>query len=281
MKKVISASRRTDLVAFFPGELAQAIHKEKIQVLGPSGYIYHVDLSPDHVHTFVFWSKNFSNLIKNHYGLRDAIKKYSQIYVHFTITGLGGSFIERKAPSPSKAIAQLDALLRITGNPKRISVRFDPILYWMENYSLQSNIGFFEKLAPRLDRLNVREVRLSFAQWYRKARRRSEKRKFAYIDPPKEKKHEEAVRLAESARSWGINLHACCQEYLTDIPGINRSSCIDGKLFKQLHPEQEDASTRKDGTQRKLCGCTESVDIGSYTQVCPHACLYCYANPKV
>ncbi|MDH4198294.1 MAG: DUF1848 domain-containing protein, partial [Candidatus Aminicenantes bacterium] len=28
------------------------------------------------------------------------------------------------------------------------------------------------------------------------------------------------------------------------------------------------------------CLCTESVDIGSYAQSCPHSCVYCYANPR-
>ncbi|MCK4557835.1 MAG: DUF1848 family protein [Candidatus Aminicenantes bacterium] len=35
------------------------------------------------------------------------------------------------------------------------------------------------------------------------------------------------------------------------------------------------------GRQRAECRCTESIDIGSYTQSCPHSCLYCYANPRV
>ena len=70
-KKIISASRRTDLVAFFPEWLAEAVRTEKSKVFGPSGHTYTVDLSPQNVHTFVLWSKNFVNLIDNYSGLRD------------------------------------------------------------------------------------------------------------------------------------------------------------------------------------------------------------------
>ena len=36
-------------------------------------------------------------------------------------------------------------------------------------------------------------------------------------------------------------------------------------------------SKPKDRNQRGLCGCVESVDIGSYS-TCSHGCAYCYAN---
>ena len=70
--------------------MAGAVQSEKAAVLGPSGHSYTVDISPARVHTCVLWSKDFRSLIQNRDGLRDALSLYRQLYLHFTITGLGG-----------------------------------------------------------------------------------------------------------------------------------------------------------------------------------------------
>lgn len=279
--RVISASRRTDLVAFFPECLSMVIQEEKALVYGPSGRTYQVDLNPKHIHTFVLWSKNFDNLNANRFGLLEALRRYDQLYLHFTITGLGGTFIEKGVPSPEEALTQLEPLVKIAGRPERISVRFDPVVYWKERDSLRTNLHFFEKLAAQLHPLGIKDIRFSFAQWYNKAKLRSKKHGFVYVDPPVEEKIKDARYLADVARRWGMNLYACSQSFLDDVPGVTPSSCINGPCLEHLHPFQAPASSKKDRTQRTDCRCTESVDIGSYTQHCPHSCLYCYANPKV
>jgi len=280
MKKIISASRRSDLVAFFPDWLASVVKEEQADVYGPSGHTYRVDLSPESVHTFVLWSKNFVHLIEDRFSLRTLLKKYDQLYLHFTITGLGGTPIEKGVPHPEEALVQLDELIQIAGHSQRISVRFDPILYWKEQGEERTNLFFFKELAPVLRQKGIRHVRLSFAQWYAKAKRRAKRQHFEYIDPPQDKKIEDAGYLAELARHYDLSLFACSQRFLTGDTGINPSACIDGRLLQSLHPLQESASMKKDRSQRSECRCTESVEIGSYAQSCPHSCLYCYANPR-
>lgn len=281
MKKVISASRRTDLVAFFPGWLSKVLKEERARVVGPSRHVYTVDLNPEAVHTIVLWSKNFSNLIEDKEGLRSALRKYDQLYLHFTITGLGGTFIEKGVPPPSAALSQLDSLIEVTGTPKRISVRFDPVIYWKEDEELKTNLWFFEKLAPELAARGIDTIRFSLAQWYGKAVRRAAKYGFDYVDSPEEEKRKAARSLSLHAKQWNLRLYACSQDFLSDIAGIHPSSCVDGFLLRRLHPNREEASAKKDKSQRAECRCTESIDIGSYTQSCPHSCLYCYANPRV
>lgn len=281
MKKIISASRRTDLVAFFPKWLSSAFGEEKVKVYGPSGQVYSVNLSPDAVHTVVLWSKNFANLLENRAGLKDALKEYEQVYLHFTITGLGGTLIERGVPSYQAALDQLEDLVRLVGNPRRISVRFDPVIYWKEGERVCTNLRDFEKIAPSLKKQGIDNIRISFAQWYGKAKRRAAKHRFFYVDLPREKKLADAQYLVRIAKKWNLDLFSCSQDFLTEINGIRPSSCIDGSHLQSLHPQGEQASTKKDRTQRQECRCTESIDIGSYTQFCPHCCLYCYANPKI
>lgn len=280
MKKVISASRRTDLVAFFPDWFVSVLEKEEASVYGPSGHTYTINLRPDAVHTVVLWSKNFANLIQNRSGLKDVLKKYDQLYCHFTITGLGSTFIENGVPAYRSTLLQLGDLVDIVGMPERITVRFDPIVYWEEGNKISSNLQIFEKMAPSLHKNGIKNVRISFAQWYRKAVRRAEKHEFHYIDPPNEQKRMDASTVVRVAQDWGLDIYSCSQDFLTEIPEIRPSSCIDGRFLQELHPDREVVSSKKDRTQRAECRCTESVDIGSYTQFCPQCCLYCYANPK-
>lgn len=281
MKKVISASRRTDLVAFFPEWFSSALKQERAMVYGPAGHAYAVDLKPETIHTLVLWSKNFSNLIEDKCELGKYLQKYDQLYLHFTITGLGASFIERGVVPPSEAISQLDNLIKFVKHPERISVRFDPIVYWKDESRVKTNLHFFEELAPELSQRGIKDVRFSFAQWYGKAVKRSARYGFSYLDPSAEEKKEAALFLSQIARNWNLSLFSCTQNFLAKVPGVRASACIDGSNLQRLHPKGEPASTKKDRSQRPECGCTESIDIGSYTQSCPHSCLYCYANPKL
>lgn len=276
---MISASRRTDLVASFPEWLAAALRARRARVLGPRGRVRDVDLSPGAVHSIVLWTKDLSNLLRNAHGLRDLLADHDQVYIHFTITGLGGTPVEPGAPEPRAALAQLGEGVAFAGDPRRVSVRFDPVLFWEEGGAVRSNLSFIRELAPAAAALGVKDVRTSFAQWYGRAKRRAAARGFTYVDPPDEAKRALAGELAAIAAAHGLALHACSQPALDGIPGVLPSACVDGALLESLHPGREPASRKKDRSQRAACRCTESIDIGSYAQACPHGCVYCYANP--
>ncbi|OGD11293.1 MAG: hypothetical protein A2Y86_04810 [Candidatus Aminicenantes bacterium RBG_13_62_12] len=279
MKKIISASRRTDLPAFFPEWLAAALRAGRAEFIGPSGRGTSVSLVPAEVHSIVLWSKDFSGLLAGRHGLRELLGRYDQLCFLFTITGLGGTFIEPGVLPPHEALSQLPGLVRLAGDARRVSIRFDPVIFWREGEQLQSNLDFFDRVAREAAAFGIRDMRFSFAQWYRKAVRRALARGFDFVDPPVEEKRAAAERLAERAGALGLNLYACSQDILAGVRGVKPSACIDGARLQGLHPRGEPASRAKDSTQRPECRCTRSVDIGSYTRVCPHACLYCYANP--
>jgi hypothetical protein len=281
VRKVISASRRTDLVASFPDWLAGALKHGAARVVGPSGHTYTVSLNPKSVHTLVLWSKDFRNILFNKHGLREQLIRFRQLYLHFTITGLGGTFWERGVPDTRTALSQLEDLISLTGDPRRLSVRFDPVVFWEEERAEHTNLHLFETIAPDLAALDIRTVRFSFAQWYRKSRRRTQKFGISTIDPPVEKKLGCTEYLAGVAETFDLRLFSCSQSFLAAVPGVQPSACIDGVLLQELHPDKEPISHKKDRTQRVDCRCTESVDIGSYAQCCPRSCLYCYANPSV
>ncbi|NPV82089.1 MAG: DUF1848 family protein [Candidatus Aminicenantes bacterium] len=281
-KRVISASRRTDLVAYYPDWLASCLRERR------AAFFHHgrrseisLDLNPEVVHTLVLWSKNFEPLLENRHGLRELLADYPQVYFHFTITGLGGTFLERLAPPPEEALEQIPWLLEVAARPERISIRFDPVVFWREAGRLKTNLDFFPVLAREISRRGIKTVRFSFTQWYRKAVARARKTGLDFYEPGPEEKREAVKKLVGVAADYGLELWSCSQAEIARLPGIKASACIDGALLTRLHPAGEPASTVKDRTQRKDCLCTESIDIGSYTQGCPAACVYCYANPRL
>ncbi|MFC2088130.1 DUF1848 family protein, partial [Calditrichota bacterium] len=65
MKTIISASRRTDIPAFYLNWFMNAIKEKIIRVQNPfykKNYIS-VDLSPSAVEWIVFWSRNYEKLL--------------------------------------------------------------------------------------------------------------------------------------------------------------------------------------------------------------------------
>ena len=275
MRTVISASRRTDLPRCYPEWLAGALRAGEVDVPLPYGRgSRHVSLLPEDVHSIVLWSKDFGPLIENQGGLRDALARYEQVCALFTITGLGGTALEPSVPPWRETVSQLGELLNFVGDARRIAVRFDPVVHWMEAGVVRSNLDFAEPVFRAVSKQGITRVISSFAQMYDKVRRR----KWPWHDPPREEKVEIGRRLVALAASCGVSLRACCDPFLLEA-GAAQSHCIDAALLTELHPRSLQADARPDKGQRTGCGCLLSVDIGSYKQRCANGCLYCYANP--
>jgi hypothetical protein len=257
--KVISASRRVDLVGGYP-ELFAALLDERAP--------------PESVHTLVIWTKSPRNLLF-HPLLSRAVRKYESVFLHLTVTGMGGSILERNIPPPGEVLGLLPDLIRLVGGPEHVRLRFDPIVHLrMPDGSLYSNLDMFEDVLRPAARLGVRDVTISWMDEYRKVVSHLKNKGITSRTPSDELKRKELELLQDVIEKYGGRLHGCCEP----IMGLSR--CIDGWLLRELHPRGLSCSTKKAAGQRELCGCTESYDIGAY-RLCPHGCLYCYANPKV
>ncbi|MBM4080016.1 MAG: DUF1848 domain-containing protein [Planctomycetes bacterium] len=258
MLRVISASRRIDMVAGFPDDLARLLREK---------------CPPAETHSVVLWTKNPANLF-GHAALRETLAGYEQLFVHYTVTGMGGTFLEPRVPDTQTALGFLPALVRLTGSPERIRMRFDPIVHLRppsgEHYT---NFGAFDAVAQAAADAGVLNVTTSWVALYKKVLSRLAKHGIMPISLSPAEWQAEAERLQEKARRYGIALHGCC------VPGWPRSRCIDGDLLTRLHPRGLACSTAKAKGQREICGCTESLDLGWYNP-CPHGCLYCYGNPR-
>jgi len=257
LKTVISASRRTDLVAHYPDQLAA-----RLRAFGP-----------ERVHTLVIWTKDPTNLLR-HRRLRDAVAPVGQVFVHWTITGLGGSFLEPNVPPAEGQLALLGEVISSLADPRRLHWRYDPLISARRGADLATNLdlSLFRSLADPLAGAGVPAVHTSFVTLYPKVIRRLASAGVELDELDAEGRRRFLEAMSAAAGELGMRVVTCCQ------PGIAPRRCIDGELLTELHPAHEPCPNQRARDQRPLCGCTVSLDIGAYLP-CPNRCLYCYAHP--
>ncbi len=282
---IISASRRTDIPAFYMDWFMQGISRGYFDVKNPfNGKVSRVPADPDRVHSIVFWSKNFRRFIEGGYGRVLRAKGYT-LFFNYTINSESG-WLEPRIPPLDQRLEDLENLSSLFGS-KVINWRFDPVVFFKPpGGPAADNLQDFPKIAEAAGKLGINRCITSFMDLYAKVKKRiSSVPGFEFRDPPLEKKVRVLERMKQVLDKYRISLYTCCEkDVLEALPaesGIRRSSCISGSLLMELFGGR--VSLRKDSGQRAAqgCGCTVSSDIGSYKeQPCYHNCLFCYANPS-
>ena len=283
-KIIISASRRTDIPAFYMPWFMGQIRRGYFEVTNPYNQrVSCVPATPDRVHTIVFWSKNFGPFLEENYG-EQLLKQGYHLFFNFTVNS-DCTDLEPNVPALSKRLQQLEHLCQRFG-PDTINWRFDPLCFFKtDGGPQQDNLHDFSDIAAKAAECGIVRCITSFMDHYPKIRRRLSTRPgFAFIDPMLEKKIRIVGKMEKVLATGNIHLSVCCEKDLLEaIPrssSITGSSCIPGEIIQKLFGGR--LSLKKDTGQRVKagCGCTLSTDIGSYRlQACYHNCLFCYANP--
>ena len=271
---IISVSRRTDIPAYFGKEFLQQLHTEHATVKNPfGGQTYQVDLRPEAIACFVFWSKNF----RPFFPVMDTLDQRGDAqYFLYTITGLAQGItkpLEPNVPDPSEAVATLQELSRRT-SPKQIAWRFDPIIF-SDRTPVSYWLDTFGQLAEKLYN-HVHRCIFSFCDYYRKVERRlsqTELSDWHFREGTDEKKQETVEGLSKIAAKYFLPLETCCENDWA-IGSIKRGSCVDAPYLASIFPDSDIPQRRR--PTRKECGCWESRDIGAYA-TCQAGCPYCYA----
>jgi hypothetical protein len=258
-KKVISASRRVDLVAFYPDFMVKRLK----------------EMGTDDIHTLVIWTKNPQNMLI-HPKLREVLKKLSQICVLLTVTGLGGTALESQAPTTELVFQQLPKIIDFLGSPQRLAIRYDPLIDVICQDKIRiTNIdaNMFEDVLKRSHLLRIKRIIVSYVTLYQKVEKRLKQNGFKIV----EHQIEEIVdfiknKMIPKTEKLGMELSTCV------LPDLTTKGCIDGETLIGLHPMHLGCSKAKDRSQRENCHCTKSFDIGQWF-ACYHNCLYCYGNP--
>ncbi len=261
--KIISASRRTDIPAFFPEWFSDCLSRGAAGYRNPySGRPASVSLAPEDVAAFVFWTRNPRPFLPVLARLERA--GYRSIF-QVTVTGYPAA-LEPAAPSLDEAVAAFRSLSDTVGTA-RVLWRFDPILPGEEPASV---VARFEKASGALEGLSAR-CTVSIAHPYRKSLRAM--RGVAELWRPSEGLRGAVERIAAIGRARGFRMVSCCSPALRDW-GLPGAACVDAQLLTALDPGAPvpaDASPVREG-----CLCAASRDIGTY-RTCRHGCLYCYA----
>jgi hypothetical protein len=263
---IISASRRTDIPAFFLEWFFKRIEEGFLLVRNPMNLhqISRITLSTDVVDCIVFWSKNPRKMINN----LGRLKGYSY-YFQFSITGYGQR-LEPNVPSVQEAVDTFIALSDLIGK-ERVIWRYDPIIL-TDKFDIDYHAAKFESIANQLQGRTNRCV-ISFVDMYKKTMRNLSVINLSEITADEMGKL--AAILHKICIKYGFKIVSCAENIDLVDCGVQHGKCIDDKLIEEISGFA--LNIDKDPTQRPECGCMASVDIGAYN-TCPHECLYCYAN---
>lgn len=264
---IISASRRTDIPAYFADWFFNRLEAGFVLVRNPMNphQVSRVALTPDVVDGFVFWTKNPAPML----GRLGALRNYP-FYFQFTLTAYGRD-VEPGLPGKGEALVPTFVRLAEVIGPERVIWRYDPI-FLSETYTADYHLRWFEQLTRRLSPY-TRRCTISFLDFYRGTEKRMAGLKL--LPFPAEAQGALARRLAEIAHGYGLAVDTCAEAMDLSACGIGHAHCIDGALLSRLGGVPLAASPDKN--QRPACGCAESIDIGAYN-TCRNGCRYCYAN---
>jgi len=277
---IISASRRTDIPAFYSEWLINRFQAGYCLVPNPFNprQIARIPLLAESVDAIVFWSKNPAPMLRVLPRLEGMGYRF---YFLFTVNAYPKA-LEPGMPPLEKRISTFIELSGRLG-PRRVIWRYDPIILSNRTdaaYHRETFEGLCQKLAGHTQR-----VITSIITFYRKTLRNLaplEKQGYVFNKDPRGNPETEALlsHMAKTAAGHGLEILACAEPSDYTHLGIKPSSCIDAALISELWGIP--VSSKKDPGQREHCACALSRDIGM-TDTCPHGCPYCYStmNPEV
>lgn len=269
---VISASRRSDIPAFFGEWFIRRIREGFVHARNPRNprSVARHSLDPGEVDCIVFWTRNAKPFLPR----IDELSGRGHVFYFLYSLNAYGADIEPGLPGVELGI---DGFLELADRvgPGRAIWRYDPILLG-RNIDIAWHIDRFAAIASRL-RGSAGACVISFLDMYRHLKKPSEAGLFR--EPLEAEIDQLARALGEIGAECGIRIQTCCESAALEPYGISRGACVDGDRIAELRLAAglPAASFPKDRNQRPLCACARSVDIGTY-DTCSYGCAYCYAS---
>ena len=276
---IVSVSRRSDIPAFCSVWFMACLRQGEVEVKNPfrPALATRISLKKQDVEAFVFWSRDPRPFMGH---LPEIERRGYPYYFLITVTGYP-RLLEPSTPKIEEAVVFFEKLARRLGR-RRVIWRYDPVIFTQQtdfDFHVRNFSGLARLLSPFTSRVIV-----SFFDPYPKVLRRLNK---VGIDTggaagTPGQQAELLAHFAAVAECSGLEIQSCAEAALAAgvrlggyaRPPVGPGKCVDEKLLNELFGLG--LSYRKDPSQRKLCLCQQSIDIGSYG-TCRHGCLYCYA----
>lgn len=269
---IISASRRTDIPAFYSEWLLNRLRAGYVQVKNPMNprQISQLSLRPETVDCIVFWTKNAAPMM-NKLDVMDAMGyKY---YFQWTITPYGRD-IEPKLPEKIKILESFKRLSEKIGS-QRIVWRYDPVIV-CGRFPVEYHLREFAKMCRELAGY-TKQCIFSYVDLYAKIKKGLKVQNLQDTVLCDGVMCHIAEEFAATARLYGLSLATCAEQLDLQQFGIAHAACIDKQRIEEITGYR--LKTPKEENQRSYCRCIQSVDIGAYDS-CIHGCVYCYANSQ-
>ncbi|MGM0598885.1 MAG: DUF1848 domain-containing protein [Candidatus Rifleibacteriota bacterium] len=271
---IISASRRTDIPAFYGEWFLNRLKAGYCLVKNPFNpkQISKVSLKKEDVAAFIFWTRNpmpFMSAV-------DKLLKHNYHFGFFvTLTDYPRS-IELNKAKTRQVINAIQQLSEKIGSEK-IVWRYDPIIL-SNKFNFAWHLNNFKKLADRVSPY-VEACFISFVDFYKKTLLNLKQAdQFDVIaNPLPEPGLVQFLQALEAVcRQHDLPIYNCCEPgEIFDKAGIESPGCINPEWLKKI--TDKNFNIKKHKGQRKDCRCVFSRDIGAYN-TCLHGCLYCYAT---
>ncbi len=311
MPVIVSASRSTDVPAFYAGWFMERLKAGYVKWFNPfNGVPLYVGFKK--MRCIVFWSKNPAPMISH---LDELDKICPNYYFQFTLNDYDAEGIEPRVPPIAERVETFKRLSERVGKD-RVIWRFDPLIL-TDKLEVNNILEKVERLGDKIAAYTSRFV-FSFIdiKSYAKVNKNLERGGIAAREFSSDEMCEVAQRIGELVKDWGIAAGTCGETADLDRYGIEHNRCVDDRLMvkcfshdkclmdflaggnsvgrsprdrRGLHVApslpffgsavsiSSQYTKLKDPGQRLACGCIMSKDIGEYN-TCPHLCHYCYAN---
>ncbi len=272
---IISASRRTDIPAFYTPWLMNRLRAGFCTVPNPFNpqQVARISLKPADVDALLLVSRNPHPLLQH---LDELDRMGYNYYFQYTLIG-NPRLIDPHTP-PAEAGVRIFREFASHVGPQRMVWRYDPVVL-SDITPPAFHVENFRKIAQALAGSTELCI-FSIMDLYSKARGRLAEMSRSgarLLQPyrPENLLETFVPAIVNAAAEVGITIQSCAEELDLERYGVQSGACIDAAYIQKTFGVS--VGSVKDPFMRKACNCARSRDVGMYDG-CLFGCPYCYAT---